>query len=92
MKFLGNNKLQKLTYEITVKNNKKEAINLLLKDQYPLSTTKEIEIELLESNDAMVNPETGLLTWKLSLAAGESKKLRFSYSVKYPKDKMVNLK
>ena len=92
VKFLGNNKLQKLTYEITVKNNKKEAINLLLKDQYPLSTTKEIEIELLESNDAMVNPETGLLTWKLSLAAGESKKLRFSYSVKYPKDKMVNLK
>ena len=92
VKFLGNNKLQKLTYEITVKNNKKEAINLLLKDQYPLSTTKEIEIELLESNDAMVNPETGVLTWKLSLAAGESKKLRFSYSVKYPKDKMVNLK
>ncbi len=92
VKFLGNNKLQKLTYEITVKNNKKEAINLLLKDQYPISTNKEMEIEILESNDAMVNAETGVVTWKLSLAAGESKKLRFSYSVKYPKDKTVNLK
>ena len=64
---------------------------MLLKDQYPLSTTKEMEIELLENNDAMVNPETGVLTWKLSLAAGESKKLRFSYSVKYPKDKVIKL-
>ena len=33
VKFLGNNKLQKFTYEITVKNNKNETVNLLLKDQ-----------------------------------------------------------
>jgi len=92
VKFLGSNKLQKITYEITVKNNKKEAINLLVKDQYPLATNKEMEVQLLESADAAVNEETGIVTWKLSLAAGESKKLRLSYSVKYPKDKTVNLK
>jgi Domain of unknown function (DUF4139) len=41
----------------------------------------------------MVNPETGVLTWKIDLKPGESKKVRFSYSVKYPKDKkIVNLK
>lgn len=92
VKFLGSNKLQKITYEITVKNNKKEAINLLVKDQYPLVTNKEMEVQLLESTDAAVNEETGIVTWKLSLAAGESKKLRLSYTVKYPKDKTVNLK
>lgn len=92
VKFLGSNKLQKITYEITVKNNKKEAINLLVKDQYPLVTNKEMEVQLLESTDAAVNDETGIVTWKLSLAAGESKKLRLSYTVKYPKDKTVNLK
>jgi uncharacterized protein (TIGR02231 family) len=91
VKFLGSNKLQKITYDLTVKNNKKEAVNMLLKDQYPLSTNKEIEVALLESSDAMVNAETGVLTWKLSLAPGESRKIRFSYSVKYPKDKTVNL-
>ena len=42
--------------------------------------------------NASVNDETGILTWKLSIAAGESKKIRFSYTVKYPKDKTVNLK
>ncbi|MDN3658759.1 mucoidy inhibitor MuiA family protein [Ferruginibacter paludis] len=91
VKFLGANKKQTFTYEITVKNNKKEAINILLKDQYPLSQNKEIEVELVESDGAAVNTETGVLNWKLQLAAGESKKVRMSYSVKYPKDKLLNL-
>lgn len=91
VKFLGNNKLQKITYELTVKNNKKDSVKMLLKDQYPLSTNKEIEVELLDAAGAEVNSDIGVLTWKLNLAPGESKKLRFAYSVKYPKDKVINL-
>jgi len=91
IKFLGSNKKQVFTYELTVKNNKKEAVQMLLKDQYPLSTNKDIEIELLESSGAANNTELGVLSWKLQLPPGESKKLRVSYSVKYPKDKYVNL-
>ena len=41
--------------------------------------------------DAANNAELGVLTWKLQLAPGEQKKVRVSYSVKYPKDKFVNL-
>lgn len=91
VKFLGANKKQVFTYEITVKNNKKEKIQFILKDQFPVSTNKDIEVELLESNDAAINSELGVLTWKLELNTGESKKYRISYSVKYPKDKTVNL-
>jgi TonB-dependent SusC/RagA subfamily outer membrane receptor len=91
VKFLGANKKQIFTYEITVKNNKKEAISMLLKDQYPLSQNKEIEVELLQSDGASINAETGVLNWKLQLAPNESKKVRISYSVKYPKDKVLNL-
>ena len=91
IKFLGSNKKQVFTYEITVKNNKKESTLMLLKDQYPLSTNKDIEVELLESSDAANNTELGVLTWKLQLKAGETKKVRVSYSVKYPKDKFINL-
>ncbi|MFL5808131.1 MAG: mucoidy inhibitor MuiA family protein [Flavisolibacter sp.] len=90
-KFFGNNKLQKLSYEITVKNNKKDSVHMLLKDQYPLSTNKDVEVELLESSGAINNPELGILSWKLELAPGETKKLRFAYTVKYPKDKMLNV-
>lgn len=89
VKFLGNNKLQKITYELTVKNNKKDAIRLMLKDQYPLSTNKEIEVELVENGEASVNTDLGVLTWKLELQPGESQKVRFAYTVKYPKEKML---
>jgi hypothetical protein len=66
-------------------------VNMLLKDQYPVSQNKEVEVELLDSNGAAVNEETGVVTWKLQLAPNEVKKVRISYSVKYPKDKILNL-
>lgn len=91
VKFLGSNKLQIITYELTVKNNKKDPISFVLKDQYPISTNKEIEVELLESTGAEINKEIAVLTWKLQVAPGESKKVRISYSVKYPKGKVLNL-
>ncbi|HTC00306.1 MAG TPA: mucoidy inhibitor MuiA family protein [Ferruginibacter sp.] len=91
IKFLGANKKQIFTYETTVKNNKKDAIDISIKDQYPISQNKEIEVELLESKEARVNTETGELNWNLKLAAGEVKKIRISYSIKYPKDKILNL-
>lgn len=91
VKFLGSNKKQVFTYEITVKNNKKEKVTMTLKDQYPLSTNKDIEVELLETSGAGNNTELGILNWSVELAPGESKKFRVSYSVKYPKDKMVNV-
>jgi hypothetical protein len=91
VKFLGSNKLQKFTYEITVKNNKNETVDVLLKDQYPLTTNKDIEVELTESANAEINKDLGVLNWKLSLAPNETKKIRFSYNIKYPKDKTINL-
>ena len=88
-KFLSSYKEQTFTYEITVKNNKKEAIEMLLKDQYPISTDKDITVELLDNGKAKENTETGILTWELKLDAGETKKIRISYKVKYPKDKVI---
>jgi uncharacterized protein (TIGR02231 family) len=89
-KFLSGYKEQTFTYDITVKNNKKEAIEMLLKDQYPISTDKEITIELLDNGKAKVNTETGILTWDIKLGAGETKKFRISYKIKYPKDKFID--
>jgi uncharacterized protein (TIGR02231 family) len=88
-KFLSSKKEQTFTYDITLRNNKKEAIYMLLKDQYPLSSDKEIEIELVEKDGAKVNTETGILTWDINLKPNETKKIRISYLVKYPKDKVI---
>ena len=89
-KFLSSYKEQMFTYDLTIRNNKKEDIQMLLKDQYPLSSDKEITIELLDDGKAKVNTETGILTWELKLAPNETKKIRISYKVKYPKDKVID--
>lgn len=88
-KFLSSYKEQTFTFDITLKNDKKEAVELLLKDQYPLSTDKDITIELVESSKAQINSETGILTWEVKLKPGEIQKFRISYKVKYPKDKTI---
>jgi hypothetical protein len=88
-KFIGNGKTDSRSFEIVVKNNKKLPINLILQDQFPISTTKEIEVNDAKAPDAQVGKETGIATWNLNIPAGNEKKLQLSYQVKYPKDKHV---
>jgi uncharacterized protein (TIGR02231 family) len=88
-KFLSSKKEQTFTFDITVRNNKKEAIEMVLKDQYPLSSNKDIEVELLQSDNAKVNLETGILSWQLKMKPTETKKIRISYKVRYPKDQVI---
>lgn len=90
-KILGGSKKQSLVYEITIKNNKKNDVSLSLQDQIPVSTDKSMEITLDDSGSADINKETGLLKWSLDVPAGATKKIRFGYTVKYPKDKQVNI-
>lgn len=89
-KFLSSFKEQIFTYDLTVRNNKKESIHMILKDQYPVSTDKDIIIELLEKDKAVANEETGVLTWKVDLKPNETKKYRISYKVRYPKNKIIH--
>lgn len=72
-------------FEITVKNNKADAVSLELTDQYPLPKYSDIKVDLTDKGGAEVDSEKGKLTWKLNLAPQEKKTLRFSYEVKYPK-------
>ncbi len=90
VKLLGSTKKQTFTYEIRLRNGKREAVSLLLKDQYPVATDNNMEVELLEASGAEINKETGVLTWKLDLAPGATQTVRISYAVKYPKDKIIS--
>ena len=88
-KTIGNNKRETRTWEITVRNNKKQAVELRIEDQLPISMNKDIEIEPLEYSGGKYNRETGLITWKQRFEPSAEKKLRVSFAVKYPKDKVV---
>ncbi len=88
-KFIGSNKVVVRSWEISVKNNKKEGIKIQITDQLPISQNKDIVVESLELSGGKVNPSTNLVTWDIELPAGQSKSLILSYSVKYPKNSNV---
>ena len=92
-KVLGSDVKVLTTYEITVKNNKNKNISLTVKDQYPVSTNKKIDIELQKETTTPTTSDenTGIMTWNLDLAPAQSQKITLSYSVKYPKDMTLKL-
>ena len=79
-----------MTYDLLVRNNKKESITIEIKDQIPLSNNEAIKIETLETSGARKNEETGILIWNNKVAPSETKKFRVSYKVKYPKDMVIS--
>lgn len=89
--FLGSNKIDYRTFEISIRNNKKQSINLIIEDQYPISTMKEVEVDKIENKEAELDTETGKLKWIINLDAGKEKKVGFKYSVKYPKGNTIIL-
>lgn len=89
---LGNNKKESFTYEIVIKNNRNSMVNMVLQDQVPISKQGEITVDITEISGATKDEITGKLEWILKLNPGETKKFTISYSVKYPKNKKVNVK
>jgi uncharacterized protein (TIGR02231 family) len=84
-KFLSDRRSDSRAYEIVVKNKRNTPLSILVEDQIPISTEKTIEVEK-DVNAAEIDALTGKLTWKLKVAAGKESKVKFNYTVKYPKD------
>ncbi len=90
-KMLSSRKVQDFVYEISIRNNKKESVTLIVEDQKPISSNNDIEVSLSDKGGAAINEETGKLTWELSVKPNETKKIRFGYQVKSAKDKNLGL-
>jgi uncharacterized protein (TIGR02231 family) len=90
-RFLGQNRIESRGWEIVARNNKSMPVNLMIEDQLPVSTNKEIEITPGDSSGADFNKETGKIIWRMELKPSESKIFRTNYSVKYPRNKKIIL-
>ena len=88
-RFIGSNIRETVTYRITVRNTKPEAVRLTLEDQAPLSQNSDIEVNVEEASGAKRNPETGKLTWEVDLKPNESRTFDIRFEIKYPKGKTV---
>ena len=88
---VSNAKKRTIEWKTTVKNQRKETIEITIQDQIPVSKVKEMIVSFENLSNADYDEKTGILTWKITLAAGELKEIGFAYSVKYPKNKVVVL-
>lgn len=89
----GKDTQRTLTYRLTIRNNKREAVMVSLQEPYPVSTAKDIVVELSEKSSQWTenNTEKGILKYEIELGAGESKEIDVCYTIKYPKDWKINL-
>lgn len=90
-KTLSSRKVQDFVYEISIRNNKKEAISITVEDQIPVSSNTDIEITLTDKGGATVDAEKGKITWEVNLKQNETKKIRFGYQIKSAKDKSLGI-
>ncbi len=85
--FIGSKKEVTRAWKTTVKNNKNQAINMIMLDQVPVSTIEEIEVNVQNTSGAKQNSETGEIKWEFELKPNDIKDFELKYSVKYPKNR-----
>ncbi len=88
-RILSDMKVLTKTYEIQVRNTKSNAIRIVVEDQIPVTQDNTIKIEKTEDSGATFGENSGKLTWDFKLSGRDTKKLIFSYDIKYAKDKTL---
>jgi uncharacterized protein (TIGR02231 family) len=89
--FIGSNVTETREWELTVHNKKKQAVAIIVEDQVPVSTDKEIKVETLDISGAQHDLPIGKLVWRFELKPSESRAMTVKYSVKHPKNRTVVL-
>ena len=82
---MDNDILHQYTYEITMKNSRATKIDIEVEDQLPLAQDKSVVVDRKELSGAKYDEVTGILKWRSTIQAKDSKKLTLMYQVKAPK-------
>jgi len=90
-KMLSSNVNQSIGFNIDIRNNRKQQINLECYDQIPVSEIDDIKVKVDNISNGSLNEKTGIIKWKFPLMPNENKQLQLGYEVKYPKGKQVVL-
>lgn len=85
----GSRREHRYAYDIEVSNYRKDATQVTVKENIPVSDVEEVVVTLDPATtppSASSDKEKGLYSWTLTLAPGEKKQIRLEYMVRMPKD------
>ena len=86
-RLLASSQEQNMTWRITVKNSRQEAVSLTLQDQIPVSENSNITVTTEELSGGQLDKSTGIVVWQLQLQPNEQREFIIQYRVKYPKSR-----
>ena len=86
-RLLASSQEQNMTWRITVKNSRQEAVSLTLQDQIPVSENSNITVTTEELSGGQLEKSTGIVIWQLQLQPNEQREFIVQYRVKYPRSR-----
>ncbi len=90
---VGNTFVDKTIVDITIKNNYDKNISIVLIDQVPVFDARDkVKMNITGIENALYNQSDGSLNWQFSLNPKESKEMRFTYTIKAPKELAENVR
>jgi uncharacterized protein (TIGR02231 family) len=84
-RIIGSERKQTMTYEITVKNTTTAPVQLILRDQIPVSMDDQIRVQVLELSNGVLDGPEGMVEWPLDLQPGASSTVKLSFEIRHPK-------
>lgn len=82
---VGNYEKEVLKYETTIKNTRDVPVWVIIEDQVPVASNSDQEVSVNDVSGGTLDKPSGKVTWKYTLAPGETKVIKLGYTTKYPK-------
>lgn len=89
--FIGANQKSTYAYNISVRNKKRQLINIVVVDQIPVSGNKDVVVDKIEDSRATYTPDDGMMKWRKVIPPGGTEEIVMKYSVRYPKNNTIML-
>lgn len=90
-RFISNNKEEDFHYRIGIRNNKQNAVNLIIYDQYPISANDKIKVKQLDNSEGKLDEESGIIEWKMEIKPSVEREINLKYKITYPKNTTINI-
>jgi hypothetical protein len=88
-KGLGVRSERNLAYRLTVRNNSDRTGKVLLEESIPLAASNDINIEVQGLDGGVRDGETGVVSWGITLEPGAHRTVQISYTISYPRGKVL---
>lgn len=76
-------------YKLTVHNRHNRPIQVQVEDAIPHSSHEDIQVADVKLDGAQTEGELGLVRWLFDLSGNGEKSVQYSYSLRYPRNKLV---